>query len=202
MRMAQTLIQRDPLPRLDPRVKRTRRLLRQAFTELLAAKDFDAITVQDITDRAEVNRATFYAHFEDKFALLDYHVQESLNHALSQRLPDGELLTLANLRALIVIVYEFMVESVGQCPPATHLEIQMRVGSQTQRSLYSLLAAWLGGGEVPEDETLCSRAAAVSWMIFGMTFQAVMTRQRQTPRELADQMVEFVRPSLIPYLAG
>lgn len=201
MRAPLALPRRDPQARLDPRVKRTRRLLQNAFAELLAAKDFDDITVQDITDRAEVNRATFYAHFEDKFALLDYHVQERLNYALRQRLPDAERFTLPNLRALTVIVYEFIVESVGQCPPATHREIQMRVGAQTQRSLYALLVAWLAGGEeLPEDETLCSRAAAVSWMIFGAAFQAVMTRQRQSPAELADQMVEFLRPSLTPYL--
>src|ERR1700690_1925078 len=50
----------------DPRVKRTRLLLEQAFMVVLKEKGFQTITVQDIAQRAGVNRATFYAHFEDK----------------------------------------------------------------------------------------------------------------------------------------
>ena len=57
--------------REDPRVKRTRKLINQAFFDLMNEKGFQAITVQDITDRAEVNRATFYAHYEDKYDLLE-----------------------------------------------------------------------------------------------------------------------------------
>jgi hypothetical protein len=49
--------------KLDPRVKRTRSLILQAFGELLTEKGFEAISVQDITDKAEINRATFYKHF-------------------------------------------------------------------------------------------------------------------------------------------
>src|SRR5207245_2778046 len=56
---------------VDPRVKRTRKLLQQAFIELFQEKGFAAISIQDITERATVNRATFYAHFPDKYALLD-----------------------------------------------------------------------------------------------------------------------------------
>ena len=44
----------------DPRVKRTDKLLKQTFQELLGEKDFRSITVQDIVDRAAINRATFY----------------------------------------------------------------------------------------------------------------------------------------------
>ena len=44
--------------------------------ELAREKPLDSITVQDIAARAEVNRATFYAHFEDKYALLNYTARE------------------------------------------------------------------------------------------------------------------------------
>lgn len=42
-------------------------------------KDFQAITVQDITNRADVNRATFYSHYQDKYELLQRLVDETLN---------------------------------------------------------------------------------------------------------------------------
>jgi len=50
----------------DPRVRRTRDRLGDAMMALLVEKPFDDITVQDVLDRAEVSRATFYAHFRDK----------------------------------------------------------------------------------------------------------------------------------------
>lgn len=56
--------------KLDPRVVRTRKLLRQAVIDLIPEKGFGAITVQDITDRATLNRATFYLHYRDKNELL------------------------------------------------------------------------------------------------------------------------------------
>ena len=62
--------------RLDPRIRRTRQLLQDALRKLLDQKGFDDITVQDITEAATLNRATFYAHYPDKFALLEepHHV--------------------------------------------------------------------------------------------------------------------------------
>jgi AcrR family transcriptional regulator len=60
----------------DLRVRRTRKLLTQALIELTIEKGFAALTVQDIADRAMVNRATFYRHYLDKHDLLDKYMQE------------------------------------------------------------------------------------------------------------------------------
>jgi AcrR family transcriptional regulator len=53
----------------DRRVRRTRRALQQALVALVADRGYDRITVQDVLDRADVGRSTFYAHFRDKDAL-------------------------------------------------------------------------------------------------------------------------------------
>lgn len=57
-------------PAGDRRVRRTRAALRQALVELVLEKGFHAITVEEITERADVGRATFYAHYRDKEGLL------------------------------------------------------------------------------------------------------------------------------------
>lgn len=60
----------------DRRVKRTRALLGEALMDLMAEKPYESITVQDLIDRADVGRSTFYAHFLDKDDLLESRVAE------------------------------------------------------------------------------------------------------------------------------
>ena len=52
--------------KVDRRVVRTRDVLGDALVALIQEKDFDAITVQEVLDRAGVGRSTFYAHYQDK----------------------------------------------------------------------------------------------------------------------------------------
>lgn len=56
---------------------RSRKLIRQAFLELLKEKSFEKITVTDIVKRADINRSTFYAHYPDVMGLLD-EIQEEV----------------------------------------------------------------------------------------------------------------------------
>lgn len=56
--------------RTDRRVQRTRKLLRESLLALILKEGYDAISIQDITDKANLGRATFYLHFKDKDELL------------------------------------------------------------------------------------------------------------------------------------
>lgn len=74
-------------PRVDPRVTRTQKLIRDALMSLLAEKSFESISVQDIAERATVNRATFYAHYSDKFALLEVITRDEVGAKLAEEDP-------------------------------------------------------------------------------------------------------------------
>jgi AcrR family transcriptional regulator len=54
----------------DRRIVRTRRMMHEALMALIVEKGYEAVTVQDILDRADVGRSTFYAHYRDKDELL------------------------------------------------------------------------------------------------------------------------------------
>lgn len=58
----------------DARVKKTRAKLIESFKELLSEKTFEDITINEICSRADVRRATFYKHYEDKYSFLKYFV--------------------------------------------------------------------------------------------------------------------------------
>src|SRR5512145_3337249 len=68
----------------DRRTQRTRQALSHALIALIQEKRYEAITVQDICDRANVGRSTFYAHFRDKDDLLASNFQEVMGSLGSQ----------------------------------------------------------------------------------------------------------------------
>lgn len=70
--------------RLDRRVQRTRKLLRESLMALILEEGYDAISIQDITDKANLGRATFYLHFKDKDDLLLDVMDQFVESFLSQ----------------------------------------------------------------------------------------------------------------------
>jgi len=85
--------------KVDRRVERTRQLLRDALVALIREKGFAALSVQEIIDRANVGRATFYAHFDNKEDLLmagleglRSSLKELQRHALTREGPAEERL--------------------------------------------------------------------------------------------------------------
>lgn len=71
----------------DARVRYTRKVIRENFMELLKEKPVSRITVKEICERSEINRATFYKHYHDPLDLLEsieeemlQHLQETLEH--------------------------------------------------------------------------------------------------------------------------
>jgi AcrR family transcriptional regulator len=55
----------------DRRIIRTKRFIRDALTELMEEKGFEGVTVRDLTKKADINRGTFYLHYQDKYDLLE-----------------------------------------------------------------------------------------------------------------------------------
>ncbi len=74
---------------VDRRVQRTRQLLHHALIALVLEKGYDKITVQDIIDRANIGRSTFYAHYLDKEDLLEKSL-EPLRQELGQHLAEED----------------------------------------------------------------------------------------------------------------
>src|SRR5215469_15815023 len=106
-----------PTRKTDSRVRRTRNALGDALIALMQERPFDEIKVQDILDRAQIGRSTFYAHYRDKDDLFLSDVEDFLelmsNQLLRQKevsnriVPVRELLAhFAEMRPLLSALHE------------------------------------------------------------------------------------------------
>jgi AcrR family transcriptional regulator len=182
--------------KVDPRVKRTRKLLQQAFQELMTERGFQDISVQDITDRAEINRATFYAHFEDKYDLLRASVSDALEQQLRGVLPERPQFTVENIRLLALTVSAFMSRFFSHCGMNSQNSEQMLVGMQVQQDVHDRLAEWIA--HTPTARLVPDEAAhAVAWVIFGTAIQQNRTKDKAAP----DAALALLVTGIAPYLA-
>ncbi|MFB5760700.1 TetR/AcrR family transcriptional regulator [Paenibacillus medicaginis] len=77
-------------PRMDPRIIRTRQLLKDALIDLLQEVDVEKISVNRIAERATINRVTFYLHYRDIPDMLEKMADDmvkDIQHVLSHGLP-------------------------------------------------------------------------------------------------------------------
>jgi AcrR family transcriptional regulator len=189
----------------DPRVKRTRGLIERAFEELLGEKGFQALTVQDIADRATVNRATFYAHFEDKYALLDSYIRESFQQCLTATVPASAAFSAANVRQLAVAVFGYLdpLQGPQHCRSSERQALEPLVVTAMQEELYRFLLDWLQYRALPGPGPAMARtpetmAMVTSWAIFGAALQWARGDRGQPMEEVAGQVVD----ALVAGLAG
>jgi AcrR family transcriptional regulator len=78
--------------KIDRRVQRTRELLKNALMQLIDEKGYDAVTIQDVADRANVGRTTFYSHYQSKDDLLLDHYADFASHLIEEPLSYDDLM--------------------------------------------------------------------------------------------------------------
>ena len=99
-------------PKNDRRILRTRKLLWEALIALIQEKEYSEITIQDIADRANVNRVTFYLHYRDKQDLLENSVEVIFNDLTSKITPlTGEKFRLDVPPEGMTLVYRYIAEN-------------------------------------------------------------------------------------------
>jgi AcrR family transcriptional regulator len=76
----------------DLRIRKTRKLIRDAFIKLLNIKGFNAITINNIADTAMINRSTFYLHYTDKFDLMQKATEEAIQNILQLVAPEAHII--------------------------------------------------------------------------------------------------------------
>lgn len=181
---------------LDPRVKRTRQLLQQAMMELVQEQSISSISIQDITERATVNRATFYAHFEDKYALMDSILRDQFQLQVVSKLPEGNQWGKQTLQALIEGVFEFLEEFHSHCSPApsaTKAQLEPQFERAIQQEIYITLLRSLK--QAPRSAAMTripaeTMASIMSWAIFGTAVEWSRREHRPPTEEMTRQVLQ------------
>jgi len=181
----------------DPRMRRTRQLLQGALRTLMQNKSFDEIAVQDITEAATVNRATFYDHYTDKYALLEAMVAGGFHTLLNERNVSYDGTCPSAVSALILATCDYLTH--------THTS---RTECQRQSAFQPLIEAALitairrvlmegmpksSSASGPPPEMI---ATAASWAIYG----AVKEWFRTPGRPPAEEVIPVVMQLIIPIL--
>lgn len=181
----------------DPRIRRTRQLLQGALRNIMRTKRFDEISVQDITDSATVNRATFYDHYSDKFALLDAMVAGGFHRLLQERKVyyDGTCASAAG--AIILAACDYVAEShAGDAACREQSAFEPLIEAAITNAIRRVL---LDGMPSDERGTGFSRemiATTASWAIFG----AVKEWSRSPDRPSAEAVVPLIVQLIVPIL--
>lgn len=181
---------------LDPRIRRTRLALQQALARLLQEKEFDRIAVQDITDAAEVNRATFYDHYADKFALLECMVGTRFEELLQARGVQFNAGCSNALRGIITGVCDYVSTAPGaECTrQLPHMEAAV-IAVVRDMLLYGFRKHSPLNEVSPE-----MLASTMSWAIYGAAKEWVRTEPKPPVETAVEGIVRLVAPLMA--LAG
>lgn len=178
---------------VDPRIRRTRVLLQQALSKLLETKEFDKISVQDIAEAATVNRATFYDHYTDKFALLECFVGTRFGELLEVRGIRFDGGCASALRGMIQGVCDYLADT-----PGLECKRQLQMEPHMEAAVIAVVRGMLlqGMKQHPPANGVSGEmlAATLSWAIYGAAKEWVKTPTRCPSEAVVDQVMGLVGP--------
>jgi len=185
-----------PEKTVDPRILRTRKLLQQALVNLMKEKEYDCISVQDIAEAATINRATFYDHYPDKFALLECTVASRFNELLAER---GITFTCTSaLKAIALGVCDFIAASQVLCSEQTGKTGQIE--PHMESAIIAVVRRMLLEGlqKHPSSQPISPQmiATTASWAIYGAAKEWAQTPNRPPSHAVVDTIVTLVSPVL------
>jgi AcrR family transcriptional regulator len=179
----------------DPRIRRTRQLLQGALQTLMLTRSFDEISVQDITEAATVNRATFYDHYTDKFALLDAMVGGGFHKLLNERNVKFDGTCPSAAASIILATCDYLSLSHGEpsaCKGQNAFEPLME-SAMTTAIRRVLINGINKDGASGTSEMVATTA---SWAIYGAVKQWFYTPGHAPAEEIVGRILLLVMPIL------
>jgi AcrR family transcriptional regulator len=175
----------------DPRILRSRRMLMDSLERLLKKKEFEDISVQEITDDATLNRATFYLHYPDKNALLQAMTGSRFRDLIEHR---GITFTdcTGALRAIALGVCDYLAETTS-CPGQL---AQIPLEGSIIPVVEGMFNEGLTHREMAPGADAALLATTAAWAVFGAARRWFQTPNRIPAEEMAARIETMVSPVL------
>jgi AcrR family transcriptional regulator len=181
----------------DPRIRRTRQLLQGALMQLLGSKPFDDISVQDITDAATVNRATFYDHYTDKFALLEALIAGGFHQMLHERSVRYDGTCPSAAAAIVLAACDYLATMrAAQTGCGRRSNVEALEDAAMITAIRRVLADGMSRYTSVPEERLAMQSAAASWAIYGAVKEWLNAPARRPAEEIVPEIVAMVTPLL------
>lgn len=177
---------------VDPRVLRTRKLIREAFRELLTQKGFDTMTIKDIAEKATINRATFYTHYEDKYALLEEITEEAFHTMMPGEVKNAQEFNAEICTQLILMTHGYIVDFYRNCRINSQSHATL-VDEKIKRMLQQIIERiFLQSGESYTADP--SRTRIISAMTGSAIYSAAYDWVKAGESGPSDALADIVRP--------
>jgi AcrR family transcriptional regulator len=146
-----------------------------------------------VTDKAEINRATFYAHFQDKYALLDYTISHMFMQEIEKRTLNACHYTPENLKNLILAVCEFLSRMHSECAQP-HQQFESLAEGTIKKILFDLLSYWLKqtNSKISTDIP----ATVATWAIYGLASLYSHNKKRPALENFVEEALPLVAVNL------
>lgn len=175
----------------DPRVIRTRQLILDAFVRQLNIMDFNSITVGDITKAATINRTTFYAHFQDKYALFEAFLLDAFTNMVLHKVDAQGPLTEKTLQELIVALCNYH-ETSHRCFKR-YDSVALLLEENIKLHLENLILQLITGSDTdPDSKPLATAATLLSWSLYGVTYRWNVEGRAESSSELAERVMPLI----------
>lgn len=152
----------------DLRTIRTRKFIIDSFIDLIEKKEFNSITISDITKGAMINRATFYRHFLDKYDLLEKVIKEDLMANVLEELSTiNQEFSEEMLASLFLSITKFHLSLSNRCQKSYHdmsVNIEAIMKKELEQIILQSLKKKYHDGK---DDKLRMLATMLSWMVYG-----------------------------------